>query len=420
MTNRREFLSSSLLAAAALSQISDIRGAAVPVGLSPVDDEGWAILRNLFPLTYEKTYLNNGTMGITPYPVLKAVQESFESIAKNGTYPPDKDDLKNAIAKVIGCIGGEIAITKNVSEAINIGAWGVPLKKGDEVLLTTHEHVGGCFPWLHRAKRDGIVLKTFELGKTAELTLENVRRAITKKTKAIAVPHIPCTIGQILPVKEICALANEKGIWSLVDGAHPFGMLQFNVKEIGCDVYSSCAHKWMLGPIGVGFLYVNQSKLNLVETLFVGGGSAPSFNMTVMPPEMGELTNSAHRYHYGTFAAPLYDGALAAIELYHKIGAESIEKRIKYLGKKLQDGLLELGSAIEMLTPVEDISRGAQIGFRIKGIKSDEFVSEMGKKKIQLRHVHEGKLDSIRVSTHYYNSPDEIKQLIEEVKNTLK
>ena len=93
------------------------------------------------------------------------------------------------------------------------------------------------------------------IGKTAEETLQNIQKAISKKTKLISVPHIPCTIGQVLPVKEICRIAKEKNIGTFLDGAHPPGMLQLDLKDIGCDFYAGCCHKWMLGPKGTGFLY---------------------------------------------------------------------------------------------------------------------------------------------------------------------
>ena len=194
MTNRREFLAGGLLTALAVPKL-DLSTWMIKGGnLHETDHDSWSFLRNLFPLNHEKTYLNNGTMGITPFPVLKAVRDSFEQIALNGVYPPEKDDLKKAIAEVVGCDSNEIAITKNVSEAINIGAWGLPLKRGDEILLTTHEHVGGCFPWMQRAKKDGIVLKAVPLGNTAAETLQIISDSISGKTRVISVPHIPCTI----------------------------------------------------------------------------------------------------------------------------------------------------------------------------------------------------------------------------------
>ncbi|MBL7900848.1 MAG: aminotransferase class V-fold PLP-dependent enzyme [Bacteroidia bacterium] len=386
------------------------------------DESYWQSLRNLFPLDAERVFLNNGTMGITPYPVLQAVQDGFLNAARNGHYPGHNDNLQKELASVIGADVKEVTITKNVSEGVNLACWGIPLKSGDEVIMTTHEHVGGCFAWLNRARMDGICIKTFQLGKTAAETLENLEKTITRKTKVIAVPHIPCTIGQILPVKEICQLARSKNIISAIDGAHPLGMIQFNVHEMGCDYYSGCLHKWMLGPLGMGYFYVRQEMLEKTRCTHVAAYSGSDFNMAATPPVFGPLTDSAQRFTYGTFCGPAYAGGLAAIQLYKQIGAGNIERRGRELAGKLQESLLEFGNKIEMLTPVEAISRGCQIGFRIKNGKekaNSEFVNAMALKKIVLRYVGENGIDCVRVSTHYYNSPAETAMLVDELKKYL-
>ena len=380
------------------------------------DKEQWSSIRTLFPLTNDRIFLNNGTMGITPYPVLNAVQQSFEHIAEKAEYPHHSDDLEKTLASIIGADAKEIGITKNVSEGINHICWGLDLKRGDEVILTEHEHVGGCLAWLHRAKVDGIVIKTFQLGKTANETLNHLNSAITKKTRVIAVPHIPCTIGQILPVKEICDLARSKNIISCLDGAHPLGMIQFNVRDIGCDYYAGCFHKWVLGPIGTGWLYISQQRMQQTRIFHVAAYSANEFNMRSNPPSMGPILDQASRYSYGTFCGPLHIGALKSLEFYQKIGPTRIENRVKYLAEKLQNSLLEMGDRIEMLTPTEPRSRGAQIGFRIKQSKKENvnsgFVTFARSKQMILRHVAENGLDNIRISTHYYNTEEEIEQCV--------
>ncbi|MCC7297730.1 MAG: aminotransferase class V-fold PLP-dependent enzyme [Bacteroidia bacterium] len=420
---RRKFLS-----AAALLAISPSLGAEIfpkttmPSLPSMPNEEDWNTIRNLFPLKSDKIFLNNGTMGITPLPVLHYMQHAFLETAENGSYPSHNDDLQKLLGGLIGAELDELTITKNVSEGTNHVCWGIPLKKKDEVILTTHEHVGGALPWINRARLEGIVIKTINPGKTAAETLKNIEAAITKKTRVIAVPHIPCTIGQIFPVKEICALARSKNIISAIDGAHPLGMLSFNVKEIGCDYYYGCLHKWALGPLGVGFLYINKTILDQTRCTHIAAYSNTDFNMNATPPTMGGLVNTAHRFTYGTYCGPLWSGAVKALEFYKHIGPERIEKRSRGLTTTLQNKLLEFGNKIEMLTPTEEISRGCQIGFRIKNNNpkaNQEFISECNKKRIILRYVGESGIDCVRVSTHYYNNETEVERLIEELKTFL-
>ena len=419
---RKSFLTTAALLAAAGSR-AEIRNRIAEIPAAADDEQYWSALRaSLFPIENGRIFLNNGTMGITPYPVLASLQKGFEHAASKGAYPGHTEDLQKAIAELIGCDADEIAITKNVSEGINHACWGIPLGKGDEVLMTTHEHAGGCIAWLHRANLDGIVIKTFPLGKTAEETLSNLKKAVTKKTKVIAIPHIPCTIGQILPVQEICDFAKSSNIITALDGAHPLGMIRFNVHEIGCDYYSGCLHKWALAPLGLGYFYIKKSMLNKTRCTHVAAYSSNEFNMANTPPTGGTLVDNAHRFYYGTFCGPLFEAGLEALKLYKKIGPERIETRVRSLATYLQESLLALGDKIIMFTPTEAKSRGAQVAFRINNGNpkaSSEFVTSLYSKKITLRYVGENNVDCIRVSTHYYNNREEIDTLVAEVKKAI-
>jgi len=426
------------------------------------DGPYWDFIRTLFPLKSDLTFLNNGTMGITPYPVLEALNKSFHHIAENGAYPMHDGSFEENLGQILGCKGSELAITKNVSEGVNLACRAISLKKGDEVIITLHEHVGGCAAWLYRAKTEGIVLKLAALGATAEETLNNIKSVKTKNTKVIAVPHIPCTIGQVLPVNEICAWAKANGIISAIDGAHPLGMLQMNLKEMGCDYYSGCFHKWLLGPIGTGFFYASEEILSRSAIHHVAAYSVDKFDMSTTPPSMGELVNKTARYSYGTFPGPMYDGAKAAMQFYQKIGPALIEKRVKYLSKEVMNGLMEINDnpslkfpVIEVLTPAEDASRGAQVGFRIhehpsKIASSNAQVTKEGapiaitaisqslvpgtstpqasqrfcdfarKNNVILRYVAENNIHCVRVSTHYYNNKKDINRFFEVLQMFLK
>jgi selenocysteine lyase/cysteine desulfurase len=416
--NRRNFLRSvGLLAASSLSDINafaakqeiDTAGNTI----SSDDEKYWSNVRQLFPLNHEWAYLNNGTMGPSPYPVIDAVHKGMMQEDQNGIYGGWEETTKR-LAHFVGANDDEIALTHNVTDGINIACWGLPLTKGDEVILTTHEHVGNAFPWLNRQKLDGIVIKTFTPASTADETLNRIAALITKKTRVIAAPHIPCTQGQILPVKEICKLAKDKGIFSFVDGAHGPGMLVLDLHDIGCDMYAACSHKWMLGPKGTGFLYVRKDFQDTLQTYFVGAGSDNAkWNMATNPVTMGEYASSAHRYFGGTQSSGLYKGVVAAIDFIETIGMENIHNRIKSLGKYTQDQMLALDGKVELITPTEERSRCAVNGFRIRGVEYSKFYETCLINKVRIRSVAENGLNSLRVSTHIYNNKHEIDSLIE-------
>ncbi len=385
-----------------------------------VDDEAyWSLVRKQFPLTKDIAYLNNGTMGPSPYEVIEAVKKGMMEGDHSGNYG-GWENTQAKLAKFVGVDENEIALTHNVTDGINIACWGFPLKKGDEVIITTHEHVGNALPWLNRQRLHGIVLKTFSPAPTADETLNRINALITKKTRVIAVPHIPCTQGQIMPVKEISKLGKDKGLFVFIDGAHGPGMLPLDIHDIGCDVYASCSHKWMLGPKGTGFLYVRKDFQETLQTYFVGGGSDNAkWNMAKTPVEMGDYASSAHRYYGGTQSLGLYRGVDAAIAFIETIGINNIHQRIKMLGKYTQDQLLAFGDKVELITPTEEQSRCAVNGFRIKGVAYDKFYAKAAENKVRIRMVPENGINCLRVSTHIYNNKQEVDQLIDIIKKAI-
>ena len=190
-----------------------------------------------------------------------------------------------------------------------------------------------------------------------------------------------------------------------------------DLHDIGCDVYATCSHKWMLGPKGTGFLFVRKDFQDTLQTYFVGGGSDNAkWNMSTTPIVMGEYASSAHRYYGGTQASGLYKGVIASIDFIETIGLQNIHSRIKSLGKYTQDQLLALDGKVELLTPTEERSRCAVNGFRIKGVEYTKFYETCVANKVRIRSVAENGLNSLRVSTHIYNNKEEIDSLVALVK----
>ena len=415
--NRKQFITGLSVGAMAMPSMLEAQVNSKKLTQLP-SVENWEQIQKQFLVLKSRVYMNNGTMGITPKTVLQALGEAFEHVARDGYYSSDFNTLKSRLAPLLHVDKKALAITKNVTDGLNIACWGVDMNAGDEVLMTKHEHVGGCAAWLHRAKVDGIKIKTFDLAMTAEQTLTNFKKALSPKTKIIAVPHIPCTIGQILPIKELCQEARKREITTLIDGAHPLGMIPINISELGCDYYAGCLHKWLLGPLGLGFLYIHPDRLNKTVIRNLGAYSIAEFDMTVDQPINNVLNDDTQRFSPGTFCGPLYVAGVRAIDWYQSIGIERIEKRIKELSLYTHESLEKLNLQLETLSPREDISRGAQTTFRFKGKKASDFVNyaRSHKDPIILRHVHEARLDAVRISTHYYNDFNHIDKLMEMVR----
>lgn len=371
------------------------------------EEDYWKAIRSQFPLTTDRIYLNNGTFGPAPFSVLDAVEKSNQDINTSGEYG-NSDAERVQLAQFFGIQPTELSITHNTTEGINILAWGIPLQPGDEVILTTHEHVGNALPWLNRAKYDGIVLRTFEPKGTQAENLYEIQKLINTKTKVIAIPHVTCTTGLVFPIQEICSLAKARGILTAIDGAHGAGTFNLDLTALGCDFYAGCFHKWMLGPSGTAFLYVREESLEKLRPIMIGGHSDTGWDMTVSPPTLAGYVPSARRFDYGTQSKSLAVGMVAAAEFHDKIGKSNIETRLRTLNQYLLDGLLELNTKLEILTPLEKESRIALLSFRPKNRSYQVCGNELGKAGFRIRQVPEGMVNAIRVSTHVYNTKEEI------------
>jgi cysteine desulfurase/selenocysteine lyase len=421
ITSRRSFIkqvTGGAIGTWALISVPDVSNARYIISsdekILSNDEQFWKMVRDQFPLTHDRIYFNNGTMGPSPFVVREAVKGFIDNIDVSGEYG-GWETARPKLAKFVNVDESEISLTHNVTEGINVVAWGLPLKMGDEVILTNHEHAGNALPWLNRAKYDGIIIKTLKPAQTASENLNRINDLITKKTRVIGIPHISCTIGQVFPAKEISKLGHDKGLWVFFDGAHGPGMTMLDLKDVGCDFYATCCHKWMCGPKGTGFLFVRKEMLDILEAKWIGGGSDVGWDMTVDPPEFKGYVNTAHRYDFGTQNAAIYQGLSAATDFLYHIGMENIVRRGKALSGYLQQELMKIDK-VEMLTPTEDQSRGFVVGFRLKDMPYDKFGEHAAKKGFRIRLVAENKLNSIRISTHIYNNFEEVNKFIEIVK----
>lgn len=384
--------------------------------LKPENPKFWKLIREQFPIPKDYVYLNTGGLGSSPFVVSHKVKEEMDNLDR---YPTPNHDLerwwkvKEKCADVFGCDKEEIALVSCATEGINIVINGLPLKKGDEVILTTHEHVAGNLPLLNRAKRDGIILKTFEPDtKNWNGNLEKIERLINKKTKLIFVSHITCTTGQRLPEKEICKLAKDKGLWVFLDGAQVPGMMPINVREYNCDFYTTSGHKWLLGPKRTGILYVKKENLELIQPLTVGGYSEAGYSI-----EKNELKfqPSAQRFEYGTQNPALFFGLEVAIDFLNAIGIENVWKHNRILAEAFYQELMKIPN-VDVLSPQEEDFRSAMITFKMKNIEYDKIVSYLMEKRIRVRPVTEGNLMAVRVSFHVYNSEMDVAKILNEIK----
>ncbi len=420
---REEFLKSltglalgSVLAPGALARTPARSGTLADwPGMNPDDDRFWEFVRDQFPLTRDRAYMNTGGLGASPYVVIDAVKrkmDELEEISETGHDRETWDTIKGMAAKLFGCDAEELAFTRNTTEGINIVANGLPLGKGDEVILSTQEHVANILPWLGLKKRKGIAIRTFEPStKSQQESLDRIQKLITRRTRLIAISHALTTTGLVLPVKEIADMAKAKGIRYFVDGAQTPGMIPFDLHDIGCDAFATSGHKWLLGPKETGLFFVRRDMLDLYEPTFIGAYSSGVFDF---PDRTFTYNPTAQRYEYGTVNVPLRVGLGAAIGFIQQIGIENVWKRDSMLSTRLYHGLREIPGVI-VLSPENPEMRSAITTFMHETIPYIELQKHLNTFNLRTRTVSEGGLAALRVSTHIYNSVGEVDRALEAV-----
>jgi len=319
--------------------------------LSPLDiardEKFWFYVQQAFNIDRSIINLNNGGVHPCPTIVMDAVKRYMDFSNGAPVYNswrilrPRKELIRNKLADTFGCSPEEIAITRNVTESLQIPLLGINLKAGDEVITTTHDYPSMKNALFQREKREGITVKTFpfkyppqNISDLATLFEKN----ITPRTKMILICHITNLTGQIFPVKEICRMARMRNIEVVIDGAHAFGHFNFKQEDLDCDIYGANLHKWMMAPIGTGFLYVKKKRIRDIWPLF---------------PAPDPLSDDIRKFeHVGTQPEALKLAVGEALAFHHGIGPKRKEERLRYL-RNYWAGAIEKLPGATMLTPYD-------------------------------------------------------------------
>jgi isopenicillin-N epimerase len=417
LLDRRRFLSSAsgLAAAVALPSRLLAQLQATPAALPDSalyernPDTYWAEIRKQFLIPSDEIYLNNGTVGSSPAPVLRAIFDGYTRTEKMDQQDPEDypiwgyaawNQFRDPLAAFVGCKRDEIALLRNATEANGYIANGIDMNPGDEVLMTDQEHPGGLQPWRLRAKRYGVVIKTVTLPKPvkdASQVLNLFHDAITPRTRVIFFSHITTVTGVVLPAKELCALARSKNILSAVDGAHVTGMMCLNLHDLGCDLYSSSPHKWLQATKGSGFLYVRDEVIDRMwNTLATEGWDEPELR--------------AERFQrIGSSNVPALWGLLAAINFANGIGMERIERRHRELCDYILAQMIKRGA--ESWTSPDPALRCAIATVNVPPLPRMEMENWMwNTHRIRIRG---GEPSKLRLSTPYYLQKKDIDRFLE-------
>ena len=369
----------------------------------------WDLLPSEFPQREGAMHFNTAGLGIPPFEVLSRMQEvALEAATAGETLRSTHlEAARAAVARFVAAQADEIALTRNATEAMNIVARGLDLHRDDEILMTTHEHPGGAAPWVALAQERGIKLRFYEprFDPAADATAFWERAG--KKTRGIVVSHVLGTVGAPMPVRELAEEAHRRGMWCAVDGAQAVGVLPVDVHQLEADFYVASGHKWLLGPVETGFLYVRRERLPALRPWFVGSYTADASGYGLEELRLEPLA-SARRFEYGTRSPVQAAGLAAAIEWIEAVGTAGIRARALALAQRFSTAI-RVHPGVEVLTPVSALQSVPIVTFRITrrpyGQVVEWFQTEMG---IRVRPLGERGLNAVRASFHLVNRPHDV------------
>ena len=341
LQTRRDFLSlagkglglAALSSATVVSLLKNVEAASRNVThLTPeeaaMDEDYWAVIQNSFSVTRGIINLNNGGVSPSPRTVTEALvryiweQEDATAYTMWQILEPQCETIRTVLAELFGCDREEIAITRNASESLETLLMGMDLKSGDEILTTTQDYPRMLTTLRQREKREGLKLKLIQIPippKNLEEITAAFEKGMTDRTRLILISHQINITGQITPVKAVCEIARERGIETIVDGAHSFAQFDFKQKDLGCDYFGTSLHKWLYAPKGTGMLYVKRDRIDKLWPL--------------MAAEAKQAADIRKFEEIGTHSAAPKLAIGEALLFHNGIGGKRKEARLRYLSR---------------------------------------------------------------------------------------
>ncbi len=366
-------------------------------------------IREQFPITKNKVFLNHAAQSPLPKLVADAVRKCAEEFSNFGTTSIKwNGGGKPFFAKLIGAKPEEIALVENTSTGLNIAANVLRYPPGSKIVTTDLEYPSVVYPWLRKSL--GVKVH-YVKNVDGKILLEDVEKAVDDKTVAVAVSHVEYVNGFHHDLRALSEIAHKHGAYLIVDAIQSAGAMQIDVKRDNVDFLTTACYKWLLSPPGAGYLYVKEELIEKFEPPFVGWASVKQevfetidfwdiWNL--------KLSETASRFEVGSPSFISLAGAVEALKMLLNIGIENVERRILKLTDHLIEAVKNLG--LKLQTPEEMPYRSGIVNFKID--KPQEVAEKLSHKGI----IISARAHGLRVSPHFYNTETEIDKLIEEIK----
>jgi selenocysteine lyase/cysteine desulfurase len=379
------------------------------------DEDFWFEVQQAFTVDRSLINLNNGGVSPAPTVVQAAMKRHLDYSNTAPTYAmwrvlePQREGVRQRLARYFACDTEEIALTRNSSESLQTCQFGFDLQPGDEVLTTNQDYPRMINTFLQRERREGIKLVRFSIPVPCEDPAEIVRRFeqhITPRTRLILMCHIINLTGQILPVKRVVGMARERGVPVIVDGAHSFAHWPFSRDDLDCDYYAASLHKWLFAPHGTGLLYVKRDKIADLWPLMAAAE---------------EQSDDIRKFEeIGTHPAANYLAIGEALTFHEGLGPDRKAARLRLLRDYWAERLLQHDRTRLHTSLSPEFSCGIAT-VQLEGIDSVELNAHLWKEhRIITTAIKHDEFEGIRVSPSVYTTPDELDRFCDAVETVIK
>lgn len=368
----------------------------------------WESLRKEFNVVKEYIYFNHAAIA----PISRTVKQQIDyftdqfckyGIVSNHEFLKKAEYTRDLAAKLINAAPSEIAFIKNTTQGIHIAANGIKWVRGDNVIIPGNEFPANVYPWLNLSK-SGVETRFLPVNR-GRFLVEDIIKFIDKRTKAISISAVSFTNGFRCDLEQIGRLCKEMGIFFIVDAIQALGAMQIDVRKCGIDLLSADAHKWLLGPQGIGFAYISEDMMDSIEVPNLGYKSMVHHNNYL--DYSIRLKPDASRFEEGTLNLMGIAGLQASLEMLLLIGIPKIERRILRLNHLIIERLAEMGYILK--SPIDPKERSGILSFYHKSIATDDVYNNL----LNAGVVCAKRDGAIRISPHCYNNYDDINSFLE-------
>jgi len=417
--NRREFLGGSAAVALNLAAIPDALAAIAGHAGTPQETKDnehfWFQVQRAFTVDRSIINLNSGGVSPSPSVVHDALKRHLDLSNAGPSYfmwrvlEPQRETARTRLARLFGADPEEIAITRNASEGLQTCQFGFDLKAGDEVLCTDQDYGRMITTFKQRARREGIVLKTFPVpvpcDDPAAITA-GYEKNITPRTKLILMCHVINLTGTVLPVKDVVTLARPRGLPVIVDGAHGFAHFPFKHADLDCDYYATSLHKWLFAPVGCGMLYVRKA---LIPGLW-----------PLMAADEKQAADIRKFEEIGTHPAANALAISEAVAFHEGLGAERKAARLTFLRDRWATRLAKL-DRVKLLTSLKPGHACGVATFAVDGMEAGKLCDHLWeKRRIVATPIDHPDVKGIRVSPSVWTQREEIDLFCDAVEAAVK